>query len=166
MNLRVVLFLLVLIATAIFAAVNWAAFTAPMTLSLLVTTVEAPLGLIMLGLTGLITLMCVVTVVFLRTSVLVEARRHTRELQAQRELADKAETSRFTELRTLLEARVLELREQAGQGQAEMLARLEQLDRDLRAAVEQAGNSLAAYIGELDNRLDRQVAEESPRHSS
>ena len=143
--------MLVLLATAIFAAINWAAFTAPMTLSLLVTTVQAPLGLIMLGLTGLVTLMCVITVVFLRTSVLVEARRHARQLQAQRELADKAEASRFTELKTLLEGRAQELREQAGQGQAEVLARMDQLDRDLRAAVEQAGNSL----GSLHRRTRR-----------
>ncbi|MHB1226798.1 MAG: hypothetical protein ACYC0O_04635 [Desulfurivibrionaceae bacterium] len=36
-----------------------------------------------------------------------------------------------------------------------MLARLDQLDRDLRSAVEQSGNTLAAYIGELEDRLEK-----------
>jgi hypothetical protein len=31
---------------------------------------------------------------------------------------------------------------------------LDQIERDLRAALEQTGNSLAAYIGELEDRVD------------
>ena len=33
--------------------------------------------------------------------------------------------------------------------------RLDRLDRDLRSVVEVAGNTLAAYIGELEDRLER-----------
>ena len=43
-------------------------------------------------------------VLSLQGSVLLETRRHTKELQAQRELADKAEASRFTELGTAMRA--------------------------------------------------------------
>jgi hypothetical protein len=58
--------------------------------------------------------------------VLLEARRHAKELQAQRELADQAEVSRFTELRAYLDTRLSELE-----------------------------NSLSAQIGEMRERLDR-----------
>ena len=42
MQLRTVLLLIVLVGIAAFAAVNWSAFTTPMPLSLVVTTIQAP----------------------------------------------------------------------------------------------------------------------------
>ena len=55
MPLRTVLLLIVLAAVALFAVLNWSAFLAPTTLSLGVAVVQAPLGLIMLGLIGILT---------------------------------------------------------------------------------------------------------------
>lgn len=155
MNLRTFALLLVLAAIAVFAALNWSAFMAPTTLSLGFGEVQAPLGLIMLGMTALLALAFLVFVVYLQTSVLLEGRRHARELQASRGLADQAEASRFTELRAFLEAELAKLaseREAAGAGVVE---RLDQLERNLRSAVDQTGNTIAAYIGELDDRLKR-----------
>jgi len=34
--------------------------------------------------------------------------------------------------------------------------RLDQLHQDLRSTIEQAGNTLAAYIGEFEDRLERE----------
>ncbi|SRR6266705_2982477 len=86
MPLRTILILVVLGAIALFAALNWEAFAAPTTLRLGFGTVEAPLGLIMLGLTALLAFLFLVFVTYLQTSVLIEGRRHARELEAQREL--------------------------------------------------------------------------------
>ena len=36
-----------------------------------------------------------------------------------------------------------------------VLAKLEALERDLRLVVEQSGNTLAAYIGEIEDRLEQ-----------
>ena len=155
MKVRTLLLLLTLVAIAVFTALNWSAFMTPTTLSLGVANVQAPLGLVMLGLMAFLAALFLVFVVYLQTSVLLEARRYARELQASRELAGQAEASRFTELRGFLEA---ELKRQAGQdaeSRAIVLARLDQLDRDFRSAVEQSGNTLAAYIGELEDRLER-----------
>lgn len=163
MKARVVLLLLLPIGIAVFAGVNWNAFTRPTTLSLVVTTIEAPLGLIMLGLVALLTLAFFVFAVVLRTSVLVEAKRHARELQTQRELAENAEVSRYTELRTLIETRLLQVEQRIGQGEAGVLTRLDLLDRDMRSAVEQAGNSLAAYIGEFEDRMEGQHGGQLPK---
>ncbi len=49
MKARSLLILLALIAVAAFAMLNWAAFNASTSLSFGVATVQAPLGLIMLG---------------------------------------------------------------------------------------------------------------------
>jgi uncharacterized integral membrane protein len=152
MSVRFILLLLVFIALAVFAAINWPAFTAPTTLSLLVTTVEAPLGLIMLVMTVLLSALFIVYAVYLQTSVLLEARQHARELKAQRELADQAEASRFTALQSFLEGELLQLGAATSQGRQEVLARLVQVERELRAAVEQSGNTLAAYLGEIEER--------------
>jgi hypothetical protein len=40
---------------------------------------------------------------------------------------------------------------------------LDRLDRELRAAVEQSGNTLAAYLGEIDDRLERAKGEPAMR---
>lgn len=154
MPLRTILLLIALGLIALFAALNWSAVMAPTTLSLGVADVQAPLGLIMLGLIVLLTTLFLVFIVYLQTSVLLEARRHAKELQANRELADQAEASRFTDLRSYLEAELQRVAERDAEARTVMLARLDDVDRDLRASIEQSGNTLAAYIGELEDRLD------------
>jgi len=155
MRFRTLLLLVVLGAIAAFAAVNWTAFTTPTTLSLVFAVVQAPLGLIMLALAAVITVLFLVFVVYLQTSVIIETRRYGRELQTQRELADKAEASRFTELRGFLDTELSKLAGRVAEVKTGTDTRLDQLDRDLRSAVEQAGNTLAAYIGELEDRVER-----------
>ena len=126
MPLRTIVLLVVLAAIALFAALNWRAFVAPTTLSLGFAEVQGPLGLIMLLLLAILTALFLTYLVYLQTSVLLESRRHAKELQAQRELADQAEASRFTELRGYLEGRLKEME-----------------------------NSLGAQLGEMRDRLDR-----------
>jgi hypothetical protein len=86
--------------------------------------------------------------------VLLETRRQSRELSAQRELADKAEASRFTELRQMLEQEFATLKGLGGQP-GELLERLNRLETGLRQDIHDTGNSLSAYIGELEDRLQR-----------
>jgi uncharacterized integral membrane protein len=155
MKIRTLLLLIVLGLITVFAALNWSAFMTPTTLSLGVAEAQAPLGLVMLGLLAFLLAVFLVFVVYLQTSVLFDARRNARELQASRELADQAEASRITELRGHLEAELKKQAEQQAESTAAVLARLEQLDRDLRSALEQSENTLSAYIGELDDRLEK-----------
>jgi uncharacterized membrane protein len=154
MYLRTLLILAVLGLIVIFSALNWSAFIAPTVLSLGFTTVEAPLGLILLAIVALLTLLFLVYITYLQSTVLLEGRRHARELQSQRDLAEQAEASRFNQLRALMEAELEKLAGQTEQSKSLLLTRLDQIERDLRAALEQTGNSLAAYIGELEDRFD------------
>ena len=155
MYLRTLLILIVLGAVAIFAAINWKAFMAPTTLSVVFANVEAPLGLILLAVVGLLTLLFLLYVVYLQSSVLMENRRNARELQAQRELAEQAEASRISQLRSFLESELRRLGEKTEESKVVVLAKLEALERELRSVVEQSGNTLAAYIGEIEDRLER-----------
>jgi len=155
MYLRTLLIVLVLGLLAIFALFNWSAFMSPTTLTFGIGTVEAPLGLILLAMFGLVTLLFLVYVVFLQSSSLLETRRQTRELQSQRELADRAEESRFQQLRSAMETELRSLDTQTTEFKAEIITRLDALERDMRLAIEQSSNTLAAYLGEIEDRFER-----------
>jgi hypothetical protein len=133
--LRTLLIVFLVAVVAIFAILNWSAFMSETTLSVGFTSVQAPLGLVLLIVTALLALL------FL--------------LQNQREIAENAEASRFYQLKTSLEEALREQSNQATQFNNTLLARLEKLDQDLRVAVEQSSNSLAAYIGEVEDRFER-----------
>lgn len=155
MKVRTLLLLVVLGVIAVFSALNWSAFMAPTILSLGFSTIQAPLGLIMLGALILLTAFFLVFVVYLQTSVLLDTRRQAREMQTNRELMEKAETSRFTELRTFMESEMKRQTEQNAASKAALLTRMDQLDRDVLSAIEQSGNSVSAHVGQLEDRLER-----------
>ncbi len=163
MYLRTLLLLLIMGATATFAIVNWSQFMTSTHLSLVFTTVEAPLGFVMLVIAGVLTVMFLTFVVYLQTSVIIETRRYAKEARAQRELAEQVETSRFTELRDFLEERLENLEGRISQWQEEVHTRMDQLDSELKSSVEQAGNTLAAYIGELEDRLEKDDEEKKSK---
>jgi hypothetical protein len=153
MRIRSLLLILVLTLIGAFTALNWSAFLSNTPLSFGVATLHAPLGLIMLCLLVFVVAYCLVYVLYLQTNVLMDARRNAKELQLNRELADKAEASRFTELRNFLEAGLKQRTEQDAATQQALMARMDALENTLRTSVEQSGNSLCAYIGELEDRL-------------
>jgi type III secretory pathway component EscR len=163
MHLRTLLMVLILGALALFTTANWTAFTTPTTLSVIFATVEAPLGLVLLGVVVALAALFLIYVVYLQSSVLFETRRHARELHAQRELSENAEVSRTHELRSFLETQLQALGQQTEQSKAELSARLDQLEGDLRQSIEQCQNSLVASIAEIDDRLEHGAAESQPR---
>jgi uncharacterized integral membrane protein len=157
MPLRTLLLGVMLLLVVLFAALNWSAFTTPMSLSLLFATVEAPLGLIMLGVIALLTVLFLVYLLYIQSTVLLDARRASRELQTQRHLADQAEASRFTELRTLLEERMQQLESVVREEQSRTGSRLGELETSLRSSVEDGANTVAANIGEFRDRMERRL---------
>ena len=135
MKIRTLSILIFFAAIAAFVALNWGVITTPTSLSLGVATVQAPLGFLMLALLALFTALFLAFVVYSKTSGLFKERHHSREMQASKELADNAETSRFTELRELLSS---ELKQQASLYSgttATVMARLEQLDGLIRSTM-------------------------------
>lgn len=155
MGLRTAVLLVVVLLIAALAALNWSVLAAPTPMSIGFMQVAAPLGLIMLGLTALLGILFVAYVVYLQTTVLLETRRHTKEMQAQRDLADRAEASRFTELRNFLEAQENAHMARNAERHAALLARVEQLETMIKVRSDQTDNTLAAHIGQLEDRFDR-----------
>ena len=156
MNIRTIVLLLISIAIAALAVLNWNTLITPTTVSLGVTHIEAPLGAIMLGLTILLSVFFLAYVLTLHGSVLVETRRHVKELAAQRDLADKAELSRFTELRQFLET-------QDRQSQDIFNARMDAMESRIAARTQESENVTAAFLGQLEDQLrGRGAASMSP----
>jgi uncharacterized integral membrane protein len=145
MRIRTILVFVVIGLLALFTAVNWSTFITPTHLSLVVTSAEAPLGLVMLGFTAVLAAVLLGYALKVQINALSDSRKQSEELRRQRELADQAEASRFTELRSYLNQELASLRQahQAG---------TERLHGDIAAAT----NTLSACIGEVDDRFERQ----------
>jgi uncharacterized integral membrane protein len=144
MSMRTVLVLVVIALLALFTMVNWQTFITPTELNLVVARVQAPLGLVMLGFTAVLAAVLLAYALKVQVNALSDSRRQSEELRRQRELADQAEASRFTELRSFLEQEMAALRKtQQDAGQ------------QLRGELIDTANSLAASIGELDERIER-----------
>jgi hypothetical protein len=148
------LFVIVLLIAAL-AALNWGTLSAPTDVWLGFMTVSAPLGLIMLGLTVVLAAFFLVYVLYLHSSVLLDTKRHTKEMQVQRDLADKAEASRFTELRNFLEAQENKHMAHNADRHTAVLARMDQLEAAVRLRSDQTDNTVAAHIGQLEDRIER-----------
>lgn len=164
MKARTVLLFLLLAIFGVFTFVNWNAFVAPTSLSLVVGNVEAPLGVILLAFIIVLTGVFLFLMVFQQAGLILETRRYAKEISAQRALADQAEASRFTDLRRHLDDRLDRLERGAGlppegEDAAESLVqRLDRLEVSLREHIDHAGNTLSAYLGEVDDRIQRLVA--------
>ncbi len=154
MHLRSLLLTLTLAAIAALAVLNWYTLATPVPMSLGVTTVDAPLGVVMLALTSLLAVLFIAYVLWLQGSVLLETRRHGKELQAQRELADKAEASRFTEMKVFLQT-------QSQETHSALMARIETLESRLLARANESDNTTAASVGQVEHQLraPRQILE-------
>jgi len=144
MRTRTLVVGLVLLLIAAFVAVNWAVFAASAKVSLVFTSVEVPVGMVMLGIFALVALTFGVYSAVSWSAILLEFRRQAKELSAQRTLADEAEASRFTELRTAMHDELEHLAD-----------RLAQMEVTFSGEIRDNANSIAATIGELDDRIQK-----------
>lgn len=147
--------IVVVVVLAAIAFLNWPALSALTTVSLGVAQVQAPLGLMVLALTGTLGLLFIVHIVVQQAHAVAQGRLHAKELAAQRELADRAEASRFSELRAYLDQELRRIETQAAEQRGGLLTRIDDLQANLQAKVDEAARSLSAYIGEVDDKLDR-----------
>ena len=174
MSLRTLFFLLVCAAIAAFVGVNWTEMNRPTELSLVFAHVTAPLGLVLVGLMVLLFLVFVGVMAFTQGTVLMETRRHARELAAQRELADKAEASRFTDLRQHLDQEVARLSDAVERQKQDTLSRIDRAEMGLRErpvdaeigrlvqAVEDHNRDLHARVDRLEMGLREGLADYRP----
>uniref|UniRef100_A0A7C5RDJ6 DNA cytosine methyltransferase n=1 Tax=Thermus caliditerrae TaxID=1330700 RepID=A0A7C5RDJ6_9DEIN len=152
MSARTLFALLVLLLLALFAWLNWGEITKPTLLSLGLTRVEAPLGLVLVVALGVVSLLYLIFTIGLETAALLEVKRYARELLQYKKLAEDAEQSRYTELKRYLEAEFARLAEAEKE-------EIRALEARIAETLEKHGNTLAAYIGELEDQLLRLLSQ-------
>ncbi|HSI53263.1 MAG: hypothetical protein ACAH21_19115 [Ramlibacter sp.] len=160
MRARLVFMLAALVVAVGFAALNWSEFnrTSPLSFGLFIT--EASIGMVMLGILGLTILAFLLSTAVHESRYVLESRRHMKSLEAQRDLADKAEASRLAELRQQFDTHIRESREhrqQLGLAATEADKALAQSQRELRLQFEQLGRMIAGRLTELETRMDTRL---------
>jgi uncharacterized integral membrane protein len=158
MRARLLILVLAILLVGGFAYQNWAEINRSSTLTFGVIQAEAPLGLILLTLLGIALLVFAAGAATMRTQNLVESRQHAKALHAQRELADKAEASRFTDLRQMLDGHLRESRQRETVLNTEMDKAMAQHQRELRNQLEQMYHLLTGRLSEIERRLDSRAA--------
>jgi uncharacterized integral membrane protein len=154
MNFLGAAILAALFLLAVFTLANWSVLSASSTLSFIAFDVDAPLGVILLGAMLVMLALFILYALALRTSMLMESRRHNQELQAQRTLAETAEASRLGELRAQMEREFAQLRAAIGQ----MEGLMDRHEQSMKQALDEAANGLAALVAEMDDKIDRALA--------
>lgn len=154
MRARVTLLVVAILLVAGFAALNWSEIMRPAPLSFGAFITDAPLGLILLGLLMLSLLGFLALGAMHRTQVLIESRQHLKELQHHRDLADRAEASRFTELRTHLDTQLGELRKRDAIAATEFEKAMVLGQRELRTQLDQMSRTLATRLTDMEHRID------------
>lgn len=161
MNIRTLTVIVVLVLLGLFAGLNWPAFTAPTTLNLLFAKVQAPLGLVMLGVILALTLLYVLFSLGVEASALIEVRRYARELYQVRKQLENEEESRFLQLKGFLEAEFARQGETQAQlskalsaGFGELRQGLEAMEKRLSTLPEEQRQALEEELERLATQID------------
>ena len=157
MRTRTIVLVVAILLVAGFAALNWTEIVRPTPLSFGLMVTNAPLGLILLALLGITLVLFLASSAAMRTQSLLDYRNHQKTLEAQRELADKAEASRFVELRSYMDTHLKEMRERDAIAATEFDKAMLQSRREVQTQMEQMNRMIAARLNELEQRLDSRL---------
>lgn len=162
MRFRTLLLIALILVLAGFVALNLDAILQMTTLNMGFAEIQAPLGLVMLGLLVAMFAVFLVALLYFQASHAVELRRVTKEASEQRNLADKAEASRFTELREFLKAELQKTAERDAVLNDKLAQKMDMVRGSLVETIENTGNGLNANLGQIEDRLERQQVPSLP----
>jgi small-conductance mechanosensitive channel len=162
MRARIVFIVLALLVVGGVAAMNWPDFSRTTPMSFGLFTTEGSVGLFMLAAFGLTLLVMLLSSAMQESRFMLESHRQAKALQAQRDLADKAEASRFTDLRQHLDMHLRENRQREAIAATEFEKAMVQSQRELRAQLEQMSRSLDTRLAELQGRIDGRLDRVQP----
>lgn len=156
MRFRTLLLIALILVIAGFVALNFEAVMHTTELDLGLAQIQAPLGLVMLGLLVVMFAIFLIALLFFQTSHAIEVRRITKDATEQRHLADKAEASRFNELREYLKVELQKTAERDAVLNDKLAQKMDLVRSSLVETIESTGNGLNANLGQIEDRLERQ----------
>ena len=113
----------------------------------------------MLAVLGLTLLVFLLSSAAQESRIMLEAHRHAKVLAAQRDLADKAEASRFTDLRQQLDTHLRDNRQRDAIVATELEKSIVQSQRELRTQLELMNRNLMARFVEFEERMANRPVE-------
>lgn len=123
------------VVVAALIVLNWSTLSAPAPLNLVVAEIQAPLGVVMLGVAAVLVALFLVAYLQNLIASLLETRSLLKEVQRVQDLADKAEASRIENLHQLVATEFRLLNE-----------RLDAMAASLRPAADQGGKSTLSGV--------------------
>lgn len=159
MTLRSVVLSILFLALFTFAGINWNEFSTPQTLSFGFTVLQVPVGFVMLAFIIVIVTVMLAYVLFLQAKSALEQRRLFGELEAQRLLADKAEASRIADLHKALQATTEQMQHSLKDATATLDSQLRLQSEAAQRFSTENTNALSAHLAELEDKLDRVLAD-------
>ena len=131
MNLRSLALLIAFALVGVFIALNWALISQNMPLNFGIAQVDAPLGLVLVGMIITLSALFLLYIVYMQANMLLENRRRDKEMAEQRALADTAEASRFTDLRQYLQDEINNIARAREDHKLQIMARLDRMESGL-----------------------------------
>jgi hypothetical protein len=162
MRARMLFLVLAILVVAGFTALNLTEFMRYSPLNFGTRVIEAPLGLIMLAALAVVLLVFLISSAMHESRFLIESNRHAKSLQAQRDLAEKAEASRFTDLRQQLDTHLRENRQRDNIAATEFEKTMMQSQRELRSQLDLINRTLDGRLTELESRLETRLERLQP----
>jgi hypothetical protein len=151
---RTAVLVIAILLVAGFAALNWGEMVRNTPLSFGLFVMDAPVGAILLGLLAVTLVLFLASTAAMRTQSLMDYRTQQKTLEAQRELADKAEASRFVDLRQHLDTHLRAMGERDTFAAAEFDKALQANQRELRTQMDAINRTISARLNELEHRLE------------
>ena len=168
MRSRGILLTVLLVLLGTFAVANWTTLTAPLPVNVIVTRLEVPVGLVLVGTSAALALTFFLAALFDRAGQLAEIRRLESQIDRLRTTLDARRLAEITEVRDAVQAwgESLERHVDArvGASESSLLQAMERSsDREgerfdaLEARVLTVRNELAADVGEVEDAVLRRL---------
>lgn len=162
MPIRTVVLVFLCIVAAVFLILNWPGITAPVQVNLLYTDTEAPLGLILLLVLGVLWIAGIIWALLQQAATLLEIRKAYKEADSSRGLADSAEKSRFEESKKAFHEELAALEQKFADTEAQKIKDRDAFREKLLTQIAALQSTLAALDVKIDAVAEKNGVEFKP----
>ena len=162
MPIRTVVLVFLCIVAAVFLILNWPGITAPVPVNLLYTDTEAPLGLILLLVLGVLWIAGIIWALLQQAATLLEIRKAYKEADSSRGLADSAEKSRFEESKKAFHEELAALEQKFADTEAQKIKDRDAFREKLLTQIAALQSTLAALDVKIDAVAEKNGVEFKP----
>lgn len=161
MNSRNAFLFLIILLVAVFAWLNIGAIMQPTDVNLGVTTINAPLGMILLAVIGTLAILFLVYMSAMQGRMFMESRNLHKELEAQRKVADQAEASRLAELKQAVLDEFATVQKRDDDDEFQLMGRVDRLEDGLRETFDGSDTqSLREFLADEIAKIEKRDSDD------